>query len=218
MTRSPYETIIPAIIKSDGKNCVLSIDLETLILKKEQFLTYEKIIAVSLSYMDGDMKTELYVAGDDSADSEFEILSKLDTFIRDFSPSVIIGYNQTGYDIPLLRMKMTKLPYGKQLWNLKHFLSVSYTLDMMQVIAEFLGKYDGDYRFRKLSEVVSHEAFADLPLDRKKHLVVREDMNIGEAIHEMWKSKSSEFLEYCRGDTRDVLSIFNYIFRVDRLE
>ncbi len=215
MVRSPYEVLIPAIIKAEGKNCVLSIDLESLITRKEQFLTYERIIAVSLSYMDGDMKTELYVGEDDTSDSEIEILTKLDKFMGDFAPSVIIGYNETGYDIPLLRMKMAKLPYGKQLWNLKHFLSVSYALDMMQVIADFLGKYDGDYRFRKLSEVVNHEAFADLPLDRKKHLVLRDDMNIGEVIQEMWKSKAPEFLEYCRGDTRDVLSIFNYIFRIE---
>lgn len=84
---------------------------------------------------------------------------------------------------------------------------------MMQVIADHLAAFDGDYKFRKLSDVVVHESFGHLNLDRKKHLVIKDGKNIGETIEEMWRSGSSDFEDYCRGDTRDVLSIFQEIFR-----
>ncbi len=213
MKNEPYRSIVPEILSKFGIRSVLSLDLETVILNKNSFLTNETIIAVSLSYYTEDMQNELYISQGEDADSEFQILQKLDTFLGNFKPAILIGYNHTGYDIPLLRIKMAKLPYAKQIWNAKYVLSTAYCLDMMQVISDFLGDYDGDYRYRKLSEVVSHEAFRELPLDRKKHVVIRDDMNIGEAIYHMWKNGSPEFMEYCRGDTRDVLSIFRYIFR-----
>ena len=177
-----------------------------------QVLSNERIIVVSLSYFAPEMKTELYIARDDSQAEEDRILSLLDTFIGNFRPAIIIGYNHTGYDLPLIRMKLKNRSYGKQLWNLKYFLSVSYCLDMMQVIADHLAAFDGDYKFRKLSEVVVHESFGHLNLDRKKYLVIKDGKNIGETIEEMWRSGSSDFEDYCRGDTRDVLSIFQEIF------
>ncbi len=214
MRTDPYRSIVPEILRKFGISSVLSLDLETIILNRNSFLTNETIIAVSLSYYTDHMENDLFISKGEDPDSEFQVLQKLDTFLANFRPALIIGYNQTGYDIPLLRIKMTRLPYGRQMWNAKYVLSTAYCLDMMQVISDFLGDYDGDYRYRKLSDVVSHEAFKELPLDRKKHVVIRDDMNIGEAIYDMWKKGAPEFLEYCRGDTRDVLSIFRYIFRV----
>ncbi|MCL4340589.1 MAG: hypothetical protein M1431_00610 [Candidatus Thermoplasmatota archaeon] len=211
--REPYSSIVPKILRKFGIQSVLSIDLETIILNRNNFLTNETIIAVSLSYVADDLKTELFISQGEDTDSETQLLQKLDLFLDTFRPSLIIGYNQTGYDIPLLRIKMARLPYARQIWNAKYVLSTAYCLDMMQVISDFLGDYDGDYRYRKLSDVVSHEAFMNLPLDRKKQVVIRDDMNIGEAIYDLWKRGSPEFMEYCRGDTRDVLNIFRYIFR-----
>lgn len=207
--------MVNSSVKESGIERVLSIDLETLIRTQDDFLTDERIIAISLSYFeDGKMSTELFIAESDSAEEEDRILDQLDMFVVAFRPTIIIGYNHTGYDLPLLRLKMRKRPYARQLWNLKYFLSVSYCLDMMPVISDFLGKVDGDYKYRKLSDVVIHESFAQVALDRKKDLVVREDKNKGEVIEELWRSKSEDFIDYCRGDTRDVLSIFAYIFNI----
>ena len=209
-----YSSIVPVLTASGRIKEVLSIDLETIITKDTDFLSNERVIAISASFLSGEMKTELYIARDDSVESETFVLTKLDELVGSIKPSIIIGYNQAGYDIPLLRMKMARLPYSKQLWNLKYYLSVSYVLDMMQVISDYLGRYDGDYGYRKLSSVVIHEAFSHLPLDRKKHLVQKDDRNIGEVIVDLWRSGSPEFEEYCRGDTRDVLTIFREIFGV----
>ena len=208
-----YRDIVSDYVNRYQTNHVLSLDLETIIRNPSEFLSNERIIVVSLSYFAPEMKTELYIARDDSQAEEDRILSLLDTFVGNFRPAIIIGYNHTGYDLPLIRMKLKNRSYGKQLWNLKYFLSVSYCLDMMQVIADHLVAFDGDYKFRKLSEVVVHESFGHLNLDRKKHLVIKDGKNIGETIEEMWRSGSSDFEDYCRGDTRDVLSIFQEIFR-----
>lgn len=209
-----YRDIAKTFIEKHGLSGLLSIDLETIIRSASDFLTNERIIAISLSYYDPDLKTELFIAKEDSDNEEDRILSELDTFIATFKPGIIIGYNHTGYDIPLLRLKMRKRTYAKQLWNLKYYLSVSYCLDLMPVISDFLGSLDGDFKYRKLSEVVMNENFGHLDLDRKKELVIREDKNIGEVIEELWKSGSRDFIDYCRGDTRDLLTLFREIIQV----
>lgn len=214
MTAPYYTEIVKEFMKNNGVESILSIDLETLIRNTSDFLTGERIIAVSLSYFNPDMTTDLYIAQDDSEGEEDRILSQLDSFISTFKPGVIIGYNHSGYDIPLLRLKMRHRTYGKQLWSLKYYLSVSYCLDMMPVISDYLGEIDGDYKYRKLSDVVENEAFRHLDLDRKKDLVIREDKNVGEVIEELWRAGSSDFVDYCRGDTRDLLVLFRDIFKV----
>lgn len=215
MTDTFYGGIVKSFVEGHGVDRVLSIDLETIIRNQSDFLTDERIIAVSMSYLDkGTMKTDLLLARDDSKQEEDRLLEQLNSFVQIFRPTLIIGYNQTGYDLPLLWLKMRKRPYSKQLWDLKYYLSVSYCLDMMPVISDFLGSLDGDYKYRKLSEVVKNDSFAHLPLERKKELVLKDGKNIGEVIEELWRSGSQDFVEYCRGDTRDVLSIFVDIFKI----
>lgn len=212
MREQYYADLVKPFVHSHGIESVLSIDLETIIRNPVDFLTDERIIAVSVSYFRNGLNTELFIASDNSDEEENRILNELDQFILQFQPSIIIGYNQCGYDIPLIRLKMRKRSYSSQLWNLKYFLSVAYCLDMMPVISDYLARIDGDYRFRKLSEVVAHEGFGHLPLDRKKSIVIREGKNIGEVIEELWRSQSPEFLDYCRGDTRDIFTIFRDLF------
>ena len=207
--------MVKNFIQKHGLGNVLSIDLEALIRNPSDFLTDERIIAVSLTYFNNGLETELFIARDDSLEEEDRILNELDSFVANFQPSIIIGYNHSGYDLPLLRLKMRKRSYSRQLWNLKYFLSVAYSLDMMPVIADHLAALDGDYKYRKLSDVVNHDNFLHLGLDRKKDLVIREDKNIGEVIEELWRTGSRDFIEYCKGDTRDILSIFMDIFQIE---
>ena len=214
MTVTYYNQIVKEFLRETGIRSLLSIDLETLIRNTSDFLTGERIIAISLSYYDPELKTELYIAQDDTDEEEDRILSQLDSFIASFRPGIIIGYNHSGYDIPLLRLKMRKRTYEKQLWNLKYYLAVSYCLDMMPVISDYLGNIDGDYKYRKLSEVVENDVFRHLELDRKKDLVIREDMHVGQVIEELWRTRSGDFEEYCRGDTRDLMVLFRDVFKV----
>ena len=191
---------------------MISLDLETIIHKQRDFLTNEPIIAVSVSYFKDSINTELFVAKNESIEEEENILIKSGNLISSLEPAIIIGYNHTGYDIPLLQMKLKSHSIFSQLYKLKYYLATSYIVDMMYVVADYLYSYDGDYRLRKLSEVVMHEAFSDLRLDRKKDLVIKEGRGVGEVIEDLWRSGSNDFVDYIRGDTRDILEIFFRLF------
>ena len=195
---------------------MISLDLETIIHKQRDFLTNEPIIAVSVSYFKDSINTELFVAKNESIEEEENILIKSGNLISSLEPAIIIGYNHTGYDIPLLQMKLKSHSIFSQLYKFKYYLATSYIVDMMYVVADYLYSYDGDYRLRKLSEVVMHEAFSDLNLDRKKNLVIKEGRGVGEVIEDLWKSGSDDFIDYIRGDTRDILEIFFRLFPVEK--
>ncbi len=195
---------------------MISLDLETIIRKQRDFLTNEPIIAVSVSYFKDSINTELFVAKNESIEEEENILIKSGNLISSLEPAIIIGYNHTGYDIPLLQMKLKSHSIFSQLYKFKYYLATSYIVDMMYVVADYLYSYDGDYRLRKLSEVVMHEAFSDLNLDRKKNLVIKEGKGVGEVIEDLWKSGSDDFIDYIRGDTRDILEIFFRLFPVEK--
>ena len=195
---------------------MISLDLETIIRKQRDFLTNEPIIAVSVSYFKDSINTELFVAKNESIEEEENILIKSGNLISSLEPAIIIGYNHTGYDIPLLQMKLKSHSIFSQLYKFKYYLATSYIVDMMYVVADYLYSYDGDYRLRKLSEVVMHEAFSDLNLDRKKNLVIKEGKGVGEVIEDLWKSGSDDFIDYIRGDTRDILEIFFRLFPAEK--
>jgi DNA polymerase elongation subunit (family B) len=186
---------------------IASIDLETLMPPGTKFLSGERIIAISISWIDHDIRSKVYIAESDSEDSEYNILALLNEKLGEILPSIIIGYNQTGYDIPLIQMKMKRLSYSKRLRNIERVLGIAYCLDMMYVISDELGKYDGDYYIRKLDEVVTHEKYDHLPLSRAKNLVHIDGMSKPEAINYLWKNDRDKFVKYCIGDTRDLILI-----------
>lgn len=209
-----YGSLIQKALEDFGNECVISIDLETIIHTSKDFLTGERIIAVSLSYMIGSqVETEIFIARDDTDKEEDRILLEFDRRISELKPSVIIGYNHVGYDLPLLRMKMIRRGYSRQLWNIKRYTSISYCPDMMYIIADDLFALEGDYRLRKLSDVVIHPGYSELDLQRNKFLSVRSGQPVNEAIEEMWKNEPENFILYCSGDTADLISIFFYIFK-----
>lgn len=209
-----YRNVVNHILELNKTNCVVAIDLETLIDTPADFLTGERIIAISLSFLDENgIKTEVLVARDESKEEEDRILRDFDRRMGELDPAIIIGYNHSGYDVPLIRIKMNRRGYSKQLWNLKRILSVCYLLDMMYVIADDLYAFDGDYRLRKLSDVVIHPGYEALKLQRSKYLTKREGMPVNKAIELMWREEPDNFREYCSGDSRDLISIFYFIFR-----
>ncbi|MHB8396692.1 MAG: 3'-5' exonuclease [Thermoplasmataceae archaeon] len=208
---SRYESLLKFVGKEVPASSVLSIDLETLIRKDGGFLTGERIIAFSCSYGLPEVKTEVFIAEDDSGQEEMRILKEADNLVRSIDPSVIIGYNHSGYDIPLIQTKIKKYTYQNKLRALEYYFGTAWCLDMMFVITEDLGKDDGDYHVRKLDDVVNHERYAHLPLTRAKSLVRIGGMTKGEAIEHLWKNDLQSFTEYCIGDTRDLLLIFNEI-------
>ena len=199
-------------IKNTLGNCdkVLAFDLETLV-KNNSFLANERIIAISVTT--SDMKTRLMIADNDSDHEEYRILMDFNKLIADYRPEIIIGFNHAAYDIPLIYTKLVKLPYTKQLWDLKFFFATSFIVDMMYICAMDLVSSTGEYKIRGLKKILEHEHYSKLPLDNKKGVVEIEGMNKAEAIESLWKTDRNKFMEYCKGDTSDVLLLYNYIFK-----
>lgn len=195
----------------EDRKRVMSIDLETLI-GPEGFLSGERIIAVSVSRGYPEIKTDVLVAEDDTKSEEDRILREFDALLGAEDPQVIIGYNHTGYDIPLLQLKMRGRAYSEQFWNLKYTLGTSYTMDMMYAIAHDISNSGEVFRIRKLRDVVQHRKYNDLPLLRAKDLVVSPTMDVGQAIRSLWENDRKNFIRYCVGDTHDILQIFFSMF------
>lgn len=204
-----------SIISARTDARIASIDIETLMPSGTKFLSGERIIAISISWLDRDVKSKVYIAENDSEESEYDILSLLNQKLGELSPDIIIGYNHTGYDIPLIQTKIKKLSYGRRLRNIERFFGIAYCLDMMYVISDDLGKYDGDYYFRKLDDVVEHEKYRHLPLSRVKNIVHIDGMQKGDAISYLWKNERDKFVKYCIGDTRDLILILMDILNLD---
>jgi hypothetical protein len=188
---------------------VLCIDLETKVLEG-QFLTNERILAVSLAYVRGGaIESKVLVLTEDNDESELELLQQFDRLLLEARPLVLIGFNLTGYDIPLLNMKLRKYPEHK-MWGISDAIGRSYVLDMKHPIRFELGKFTGSPKFVSLKEVVNHQRFASLPLMRSKNVLTSN--NKGEEIFELWKQNGDVFRNYAEGDARDVLLIFLNLF------
>ncbi|MHB8361651.1 MAG: 3'-5' exonuclease [Thermoplasmataceae archaeon] len=208
-----YEAKLKFIKNTIGKaNRVLSFDLETLV-KDGSFLNQERIIAISVTTSDG--KTDVFTSDADSDEEEYTILKKFNDLIGNFKPEVITGFNHAAYDIPLIYTKLVKLSYSRQLWDLKFFLGTSFIVDMMYICAMDLFPDTGEYKIRGLRKILEMPKYSLLPLERKKDLVIIDGKNIAEAIELLWKSDRNKFTQYCEGDTKDVITLYDYIIRND---
>lgn len=209
-----YSGIVSEFLKSHETAGVAAIDIETLLGDSVTFLSGERIIAISISWIDsaGFLRSAVSVADGDDADSEYNILQSLDSHFETIDPAIIIGYNHTGYDIPLIQMKIKKLQYGMRLRNIEKFFGTSWCLDLMYVIADDLWKYEDEYRIRKLDDVVIHEKYKDLPLMRVKNLVHLDGKTKSEAIRYLWQNDREKFVKYSLGDSRDLILLFSDIF------
>jgi hypothetical protein len=121
----------------------------------------------------------------------------------------LIGFNLTGYDIPLLNMKLRKYKDHK-LWGITDTIGRCYVLDMKHPIRFELAKFSGSPKFVSLKDVVNHKRFASLSLMRSKNVLT--SSNKGQEIFELWKKNGDVFRNYAEGDARDVLAIFLDIF------
>lgn len=153
---------ISSFVSHNPDSSICAIDLETLVVDSGGFLTGERIIAISISVLKEEIESYVFVADADSAAEEMRILRELDQKLAEISPTVILGYNHTGYDIPLVITKIRNLGHEDRNRNLEYFLGSAWCMDMKYLIAEDLYSYDGFYRIRKLEDVIAHEKYSSL--------------------------------------------------------
>jgi len=194
----------------DARVCAL--DLETLVADSGGFMKGERVISISMALNGHPITTSFFSSRDDSAAEEMRILRELDLRFAEIAPDLIIGYNHTGYDIPLIKSKLRELSYADRLRNIEYFFGVSWTVDMKYVIAEDLYDFDGNYRIRKLDDVLMHEKYSHLKLMRAKELVTAGDVDKGAMIKRLWREEPEKFERYSVGDSYDLMVIFSHIF------
>jgi|GEM_PF-901914 len=86
---------------------VVSIDLETKIEKKTDFLTGERLLAIGIARRAGaSVETRTFTLKDESDDAEIELLYEAARHLAPVHPLLLLGYNIAGYDYPLLNMKL----------------------------------------------------------------------------------------------------------------
>lgn len=204
---------ISSFISENPESAVCAIDLETLVADSSGFLTGESIIAISLSVLKDGIQSFVFIAEADTAAEEMRILRELDQKFAEISPSIILGYNHTGYDIPLIMSKIRNLSSSDRNRNLEYYFGTAWCMDMKYLIAEDLYSYDGFYRIRKLEEVLAHEKYASLNTMSAKDIVHIDGLDKGEAIKHLWTSERELFKKYSLGDAQDLLVIFREIIR-----
>jgi DNA polymerase elongation subunit (family B) len=208
-----YFQFIRDISSEVDRRKVLSFDLETLVVDSEGFLTNEEIIVISAAYNFPAIRTDVYVSKPEELNREEQLLRNFDSLLGRVQPEIVIGYNHTGYDIPLIQKKIRNRNFSNRFRNIEYYIGTSWCLDMMYVIADDIEKLTGDYIIRKLDDVVVHERYSTLPLKRVKNLVAQPDKNKGQVIKEMWMNRDEKLREYAAGDSHDILVIFHDIFQ-----
>lgn len=209
------EAVVTWIAESDCLEKVLSIDLETKVLKKEDFLTGEPILSVSLAYFeDGKTCKKVIVLEDENLEAEGRMFDELETFLSQKRPLLLLGYNLCGYDIPLIHLRLRKHP-ERIYWVIQDTIDRSFLLDMKHPIRFELAKYaqDGKPKILPLAKVVKHERWDGLPLMRTKNIVSETQGDKGCEINRLWKDDREKFLRYTEGDANDILLIFRELFK-----
>ena len=164
----------------------VSIDLETKIEKKSDFLTGERLLAIGIARRAGpDVEVRTFTLKDESDDAEIELLYAAARHLAPIRPLLLLGYNIAGYDYPLLNMKLKwhddllraqvpegeKPHYPREYWGLKDALTRAFVLDMMHPLRFALAAHDNlTPKYKSLADVVAHQRFAQVKLMRRKQL------------------------------------------------
>ncbi|MCX6769757.1 MAG: hypothetical protein NT051_03700 [Candidatus Micrarchaeota archaeon] len=219
-------------IKARGQwHRAVSIDLETKIEKKTDFLTGERLLGIGMARRVGNsVETRMLRLKDESEDAEIELLYEAAHYLAPVRPLLLLGYNIAGYDYPLLSMKLkwhddllrSRAPVGekphfpREYWGLKDALTRAFVLDMMHPLRFALAEHDNTTpKYKSLSDVVMHARFSKAALMRRKQLAAGDSTeNKGKVIYDMWKNRDPNFERYLEGDVHDVLLLAEELFGV----
>lgn len=198
---------------------IVSLDLETKVLKPSQFLTGETVLSITFARRIGSrVESKPFVLKEESPASEEQLFSSANQFVESVRPLVIIGFNVTGYDIPLLQMKLRDFP--TPYWAMKDMVDRAFILDLKHPLKFELANFDGSrIKLRGLEEILNHPRFSHLPLMKAKGILSgasKEEK--GAKIYEMWKKRRAEFERYAVGDVVDVLTLFEELYLKKHVE
>jgi DNA polymerase elongation subunit (family B) len=191
---------------------IVSLDLETKVLGQDEFLTAETVLSIAFArHTDSKVESKIFTLKDETPTAEDQLFFSANQFVAATRPLVIIGYNITGYDIPLLQMKLRNLP--TPYWALKDMVERAFLLDLRHPLKFELADFDGSkIKIWKLEDVLNHERFSHLPLMKAKDILNGSKDEKGIKIYEMWKKRRADFERYAVGDVVDVLALFEELY------
>ncbi len=224
------KVIMDAVLKNGGAKRIISVDLETKIMTKDDFLTGERILAIGVAHLDsaGKIAYNTFVLAEETDDAEAKLLEEFGKYCMNLRPLVLAGYNISGYDFPLLCLKLkwyethvkkkagdAKPNLPREYWALKDALTMTYILDLMHPLRYEIGKRDNTTpKYKSLAAVLAHEAYAHLPLMRRKGIADATDtMSKGERIYNLWREKNPSFVHYLEGDVHDTLMLAREMYK-----
>jgi|FaiFalDrversion3_1042247.scaffolds.fasta_scaffold05735_1 DNA polymerase elongation subunit (family B) len=187
---------------------VIALDIETSVVDPDNFLTNERILAISFArrvsgqFMESrGILVKTIFLDDDDDESEKRLLENLDKELSDVKPLGVVGFGVRFYDIPLLVIKRR---YHKLLlWKLIDLAESTAIIDLYHIL-----KYR---RYKNLEEVLSAQEFKHLPLKRTRHLVSTNRDEKGKDIYGLWKEDRETLRKYSEGEVHDFLLIAEYL-------
>jgi len=223
--------VVDIVKRAGAWHRVVSIDLETKIEKKTDFLTGERLLAMGVARRTGSgVEVKTFTLKDESDEAEIELLYEAARHLAPVRPLILLGYNIAGYDYPLLNMKLkwhddllrASVPDGekphfpREYWALKDALTRAYVLDMMHPLRYAIAEHDKTTaKYKPLSDVVSHARFEKVALMRRKQLAAGTDTeHKGKVIYDLWRTHNPDFERYLEGDVHDVLLLAEELFGV----
>ncbi|MFA6214815.1 MAG: hypothetical protein WC717_06100 [Candidatus Micrarchaeia archaeon] len=225
------QSLVDGIKAGGAWHRAVSIDLETKIEKKTDFLTGERLLAIGMARRAGsNVEVRTFTLKDESDGAEIELMYEAARWLAPVKPLLLLGYNIAGYDYPLLNMKLkwhddllrSRMPDGekphfpREYWALKDALTRAFVLDMMHPLRFALAAHDNlTPKYKSLSDVVAHARFEKVALMRRKQLAAGTDTeNKGKVIYEMWRTHNPDFERYLEGDVHDVLLLAEELYGI----
>ncbi len=233
------QSAVDAICDAGAWHRAVSIDLETKIEKKSDFLSGERLLGIGFARRAGEIvETKMLRLEEDTDEAEVRLLEEAARWLCNVRPLLLLGYNISGYDYPLLALKVKwydqrgrasckegeRPVFPREYWALKDALTRAFVLDMMHSLRYAMARHDGNTaKYRSLAYSVSHPMFSRLPLMRRKGLADPDaqtgkdtQMDKGRKLYEMWKTRDPSFESYLEGDVHDVLLLAEEIYGVGK--
>lgn len=211
------KTVIASLRENRTLDRVVSVDIEADLRTFEN--QQQPILSISTARrVDGKIDIKTFVLESETSEDEARVFDEFGLFCQEVKPLVMLGYNSSRFDLPIMMLKMRTLENhfkkdGKLqpgYWALREAIGRGYFLDIIDPVRFEIGRFDNaPPKITSLENAISHKRFEFMPFMRTKNIVsgmtTDSGMNKWDAIHHLWKNDRKLFNQYVEGDVHDTL-------------
>lgn len=220
--------VIGSLKENQTLDRMVSVDIEA------DLGTFEKpqqpILSISTARrVDGKIDIKKFVLENETGEDEARIFNEFGSFCQEVKPLVLLGYGLSGFDLPVMMLKIRILEkqfkkdgkYQPGYWSIRETMGRSYFLDILDPVRFEIGKFDNvSPKFVRLENAISHARFNKIPFMNTKNVVsdlmTTSGMDKWNAIHSLWENDRSDFNKYIEGDVHDTLLLAENLFGIMR--